>query len=152
MSDLIYYNCYTFLFCFIAIPMFMVHLKNDYNKILLGEPINHFKSASIRILVYTIYFAIATQSFTETALQVVFYLLLYWLYFDLCLNLKRGLSPNYVGTKSKMDNVLTFFKIENVIKFKVYVIAVYSMAFLYLFAHSKTIDSILLNLIQTLLC
>jgi hypothetical protein len=131
--------------------MLFVHLNSDYNKIQIGEPINHFKSASIRVVVYTIYFLIATQSITETVLQVVFYLLLYWLYFDLCLNLKRGLSPNYVGTKSKMDNVLTFFKIENVIKFKVYIIAIYTFPLPHLFAHSLTIDQYLLKLIQSIL-
>ena len=146
--------------------MLFVHLNSDYNTIQNGESINHFKSASIRILVYTIYFAIVTQSFTETVLYEVFYLLLYWLYFDLMLNLKRGSSPNYVGgcnclncackamttgKASLLDTILRFFKIKNVIKFKVYIIAIYTLAFLYLFEYSNVIDQYLLKLIQSIL-
>jgi len=116
-SNMEYFKAITVLFTWVLFIIAMVY----YNFILirLNFIVNHMKNAIITsVLSLALSFLIYSNfiNFIFTSLTLLF---IYWIFFDIGLNLKRGLPTSYIGRKSKLDIFLRKYAYGYNITFKV---------------------------------
>ena len=101
-----------------------------YNYILirLNFIVNHMKNAIITTLLsLALSFLICSDFLNFTFISVL--LFIYWIFFDIGLNLKRGLPKSYIGRKSKLDIFLRKYACGYNITFKIIVLSLISIIY-----------------------
>ena len=102
-----------------------------YNYILirLNFIVNHMKNAIITTLLSLVLsFLICSDILNFIFISIVL-LFIYWIFFDIGLNLKRGLPKSYIGRKSKLDIFLRKNADGYNITFKIIVISLISIIY-----------------------
>ena len=102
-----------------------------YNYILirLNFIVNHMKNAIITTsLSLVLSFLICSDFLNFTFISIVL-LFIYWIFFDIGLNLKRGLPKSYIGRKSKLDIFLRRYAYGYNITFKIIVLSLISIIY-----------------------
>lgn len=102
-----------------------------YNYILirLNFIVNHMKNAIITTLLSLVLsFLICSDILNFIFISIVL-LFIYWIFFDIGLNLKRGLPKSYIGRKSKLDIFLRKYAHGYNITFKIIVISLISIIY-----------------------
>jgi len=108
----------------------------------------HWTRAIIRFIVISLFAGLACRFNYETAFYLAYGCALFWLIFEMRLNIRRDLSPFYIGKNAWSDKLFRILKIEgeNLFVFKLVVIAFTIIALYY----SKDIHNLILQLCQLL--
>lgn len=115
-------------FCLILV----FHLLNDYTRINKDLKINHIITSFVRIVIFIICSYAESKSFIIGLQWFINLNLFYWLWFDLLLNYLRNKPINYIGKEAFTDKLLRLLKIKNITIFKIILILITNIIFLFI--------------------
>lgn len=108
----------------------LIHLLNDYVKIVKGLSIQHGVSGVIRLVIFTSVSFINYEVPEDFLLWFININLFYWLFFDLILNYLREKPLNYLGNKALSDRLLRKLRVLNIHLFKLTLIIITNTLFI----------------------